>query len=116
MPSRNKYRAQPVVVDGIRFASKREARRYGELQVLLKAGKIQNLIIQPTFPIEINGNPVLIKSKGYPNGRKLKYIADFSYYEGITRIVEDSKGYDNQVSKIKRALVLATHDLEIRLV
>jgi hypothetical protein len=38
----NKYRAQPVVIDGIRFASKKEGARYLELKLLERAGKIKN--------------------------------------------------------------------------
>ncbi len=42
-----KYRAQPTIVDGIRFHSKGEARRYQELRLLERAGEITNLELQP---------------------------------------------------------------------
>lgn len=41
--SPHKYHAKPTTVDGIRFASKAEARRYSELRLLEKAGEIKNL-------------------------------------------------------------------------
>jgi hypothetical protein len=41
----SKYHAQPTVVDGIRFASKAEARRYGELMLLMKARVIWGLTL-----------------------------------------------------------------------
>src|SRR4026208_2288873 len=39
MAGRSKYSAQPTVVDGIRFASKRGAERHGDLSGLEKAGR-----------------------------------------------------------------------------
>jgi hypothetical protein len=33
-----KYRATPIILDGIRFDSKREAKRWAELQLLQRAG------------------------------------------------------------------------------
>ena len=45
----HKYNAIPTTVDGIRFASKREARRYLELKLLQKAGHISDLELQPRF-------------------------------------------------------------------
>ena len=37
---RHKYNARPTVVDGVRYQSTAEARRYGELKLLERAGKI----------------------------------------------------------------------------
>ena len=37
IPKTLKYRNEPTSVDGIRFASKKEAWRYGELKLLEKA-------------------------------------------------------------------------------
>lgn len=118
MTRRNKYNAQPTVIDNIQFASKREAKRYGELKLLQSRGFICGLELQPSYPIKIDGKPVKIKSKGYPNGRAAKYIADFWYIEKPSgmAIVEDSKGMDTPVSKLKRALVEAIYGVEIRLV
>lgn len=39
----SKYHAQPTLVDGIRFASRKEAARYRELCLLERAGEIQGL-------------------------------------------------------------------------
>lgn len=108
-PRRNKYNAQKTVVDGITFDSKKEAKRYGELKMLEKAGKIHHLELQPKFKLAINGVPVVIKSKGYPNGRQVTYRADFAYfdYEAERRIVEDVKGMRTDVFKLKKAIVEA---------
>jgi len=113
--SRHKYQAQPTTVDGIRFASKKEARRYSELKLLERAGEIRDLELQPRYPMGTDADPVLIRSKGYPNGRRVTYVADFRYYD--TRearvIVEDTKGVDTPASRIKRAFVEWQYRIEV---
>ena len=42
----NKYKAQPVELDGYKFDSKREAYRYSELKILQRHGKISNRAIR----------------------------------------------------------------------
>lgn len=73
----NKYGARKTIVDGIVFDSKREAERYGELKLLLRAGKIHQLTLQPVFVLCCD----------------IKYIADFKYLdlEGNKVVVEDVK-------------------------
>lgn len=107
-----KYKAQPVTIDGIRFASKKEANRYCELRLLLKAGEISNLEIQPRFKLfGMSGAPVLIKSKGYPNGRHATWVGDFAYFCTYRekRICEDVKGVRTPVFILKKAIVLACY-------
>lgn len=111
---KNKYRAQPVTVDGIRFDSKAEARRYSALKLLEKAGEISELELQPVFPLAIDGKPVLIRSQGYPNGRQAKYIGDFRYLDRSgARVTEDVKGVDTPESRLKRAIVEAQYGIRI---
>lgn len=50
-----RYKAVPVVIDGLRFASKKEAARYGELCLLQKAGEIKDLECQPAFKVQVGG-------------------------------------------------------------
>lgn len=88
----NKFRAKPVVIDGIRFASQREGKRYSELKLLARAGDISGLILQPKFWLEINGKPILLKSVGFPNGRRASFKPDFQYLDKAgTTILEDVK-------------------------
>ena len=97
----SKYRAVPVTVDGIRFASKAEARRYQELKALERAGKIANLVLQPSYPL--HGG--------------VAYRADFAYDQDGRRVVEDVKGYETQVFRIKAKLFRADYpDLDFRIV
>jgi hypothetical protein len=100
------------VVDGHRFDSDREAKRYGELRLLECYDKIYDLKLQPRYKIVIGGVPVLMRSERYPNGRQLTYVADFSYVDVATdeKIIEDVKmqsGHKTGVYKIKRALMEA---------
>jgi hypothetical protein len=99
----NKYRNEPVTVDGHRFQSKREARRYAELKTLEKAGTISNLELQPRFPISVNGVHVCA------------YYADFCYVDSQgRRIVEDAKGLKTPVYRLKKRLVEALYEIVIQ--
>lgn len=98
---RNKYGAVPTIVDGIRFSSKAEARRYGELKLLQHAGHIKLLETQPRFPLIVKG--ILI----------CKYVADFQYYDVQKKcdVVEDVKGVIAAHSKIKMKLFTVLYPL-----
>lgn len=94
----NKYRNKPIQVDGIRFASKAEAKRYGELTLLEKAGEIADLKVHPSFYLTVNGIEVC------------KYVADFAYWvvPGNRKyVVEDVKGVRTRDFVIKKKLMLA---------
>ena len=73
---RNKYNAIKTTVNGLVFASRREAMRYQVLLLELKAGKITDLTLQPVFK--------------FPCG--IKYVADFKYTENGAPVYEDVKG------------------------
>lgn len=100
---KHKYSAKPTVVDGIRFASKREAKRYGELKLLEKLGEIEDLELQPKFVLEVNG--ILICT----------YVGDFSYFDKSSEqeIVEDAKGVKTPEYRLKKKLMKAVWDIEI---
>ena len=98
----SKYKAQPTIVDGIRFDSKKEAKRYSELKFLEMAGEISDLQLQVRFPLVVNKIKVCT------------YIADFVYMVGDTRVVEDTKGYRTDVYQIKKKMMEAIYDIQIR--
>lgn len=100
--SYNKYGNKKVVVDGYTFDSKKEARRYGELKLLLRAGKIKNLELQPKFELIPT-----IRTEA-ETLRKVSYIADFKYtdLESGKVIVEDVKGFKTSVYLLKKRLFL----------
>lgn len=114
----NKYRNVPTVVDGITFASKREAARYVDLKLLQRAGEIRDLELQPVFPLTINGIDVKIRSDKRPNGTRTRYTADFRYIDTRTdrTIVEDVKGIDTQASRLRRAVVECIYTIRIDLI
>lgn len=98
---RNKYRAIKTIVDGIKFDSKKEARRYQELKLLEKSGEITNLTLQPRFDLIIND----VKC-GF-------YKADFQYETAFESIVEDVKGMKTPVYNLKKKLIKAIYGIEI---
>lgn len=97
-----KYGNRKTIVDGITFDSMKEARRYGELKMLERAGKVVDLQLQPEFILTANNIPLT-----YDSGRKIKYRADFQYLctTRVKRIVEDVKGYKTTDYKIKKAIM-----------
>lgn len=92
----SKYHSKKEIVDNIVFASKSEARRYKELKILERAGKITDLKLQPVFPL-------LLSDKETRN-----YKADFMYFEKETgkTVVEDVKGVKTPVYKLKKVRFL----------
>lgn len=95
---RSKYGAIPTVVDGIRFASKAEAKRWGELKLLERDGEIRRLERQPKFDLMVLGEKI---------GR---YIGDFAYLDKrLCRVVEDVKGYATDEFRLKWAIVRLQH-------
>lgn len=95
--------------DGILFASKAEMRRYQELRLLEKAGKIKDLICQPKF--ELVPAFTLLKKQYHA----MYYYGDFQYYdcEKKKKIVEDVKGVETDVFKMKEKLMAYRHHIEI---
>lgn len=101
--SARKYRNAPTTVDGITFASKAEARRYGELKQLEKAGNIRAIQIQPKLELKVEGTKIG------------NYIGDFWYFdiEACEYVLEDVKGIKTPVYRLKKKLVKALHGIDI---
>ena len=99
---RSKYNAKKTRVGDITFDSEMEARRYEQLLLLFNQGYIRNLELQPEF-IFLEGN------------RKMfTYRADFRYFEGGLRVVEDVKGYPTPLYRLKKKLIEARYHVTIR--
>lgn len=105
---RGKYHNIRIEVDGIKFDSKKEYKRYTELKLLERGGLIQDLRLQVPFvlvPEQIGG-----LRKELP----VKYLADFYYYdkEKSQYVIEDCKGVKTKDYIIKRKLMkLAGHEI-----
>jgi hypothetical protein len=107
--TRSKYGAKPQVIDGIRLASKAEAKRYGQLRQLEMAGAIRGIEMHPVYQIIIDGEPVKMR-----NGHIAKYTADFRYFEGEQRIIEEVKGYVVRDYPLRRAIIEHIYKVKIR--
>lgn len=107
----NKYRNKKIQIDCYVFDSIAEGKRYKELVLLEKAGEIENLQLQPKFLLQES-----FKKKG-KTYRKIEYIADFMYEEKGQVIVEDVKGKETDVFKLKHKLFEKKYPgLELRII
>lgn len=93
-----KYRAKKTEVDGIKFDSKKEAKRYIVLKALEGKGEIEKLMLQPRFLLQEGFRK---NGKAY---RKIEYVADFMYEQDGKLIIEDVKGIKTDVYKLKQKL------------
>ena len=129
----SKYRSKKVTVGGMTFDSKKEYRRWCELNLLQKAGKITDLERQVPFKlipaqkrtVETGerykrdnlargiraGDP---KTKEVCLEQSCVYIADFVYRENGRQVVEDTKGVRTADYIIKRKLMLWRYGIKIR--
>jgi hypothetical protein len=105
---RHKYHAVATEADGIKFPSKRQARRYVELKALLDRGDISVTEAMDRFgrwmevPFTLHG----------ADGKAVcVYRADFVFREPGNRrlVVEDPKGYKTDAYRLKRKLFLAEY-------
>jgi len=92
-----KYGARKVELDGHTFASAAEAKRYGELKWLERAGDIKALTVHPRFPLTINGVTI-----GH-------YTGDFLYYSGGRKTLEDVKGTITAEASLRLRVFKALH-------
>lgn len=98
----SKYHNEPVTVAGIRFDSKKEARRYEQLMIQLQLGIIRDLRLQQDFTLQEAYTTV----EGF-RVRAIRYRADFVYTVCATgeRVIEDAKGRRTDAYLIKRKLM-----------
>lgn len=97
-----KYNNRKTTRNGITFDSAKEAKRYDELMLMLKAGQISNLKLQPEFTLQ--------EAFTTPQGEKIRavrYRADFMYECCGVINVEDVKGYKTKEYELKRKLMAA---------
>ncbi len=101
----NKFFAKKTEVDGIKFDSLKESRRWAELKLMERAGLIADLARQKRFNLAVNG--VLVCA----------YVADHVYTEKGEEVVEDVKSAytrKNPVYVLKKKLMKACLGIEIR--
>ena len=102
----SKYRNKPVTVEGLRFDSKAETKRWAELNLLYRAGKIDGLLRQQRYVLAIEGVKICT------------WVADFVYRENGKWCAEDVKSpatAKNRAYRIKAKLFQALYpDIELR--
>lgn len=104
---KNKYGAQPTEVGGIRFASKKEAARYLQLQAMQQAGEIYDLAYEPRrYVFEHNG--VRIGT----------YTPDFEYrLASGEHVVEDTKSKATRKARdygLRKKMMKAFYGIEVK--
>ena len=105
----------------LEFDSQKEARRYDELALLLTAGTIRELKLQPEFTLQ----EAYTTTEGV-RVRAIRYQADFSYERATApdcngdihwvRVVEDvkSEATRTRVYEIKKKLLRERYGIDIR--
>lgn len=95
---KNKFNAKKTVTDGIRFDSKKEAKRYSDLCILQRAGTVAWFLRQVPFDC----------------GGGVKYRLDFMVFWDTGEITfEDVKGFKTPLYKAKKKLIEAKYPIEI---
>lgn len=86
---RSKLGARKCQCDGHVFDSQAEMRRYLDLRLLQRAGKIRDLVLQPSYSIETG-----------------IYTADFRYVDAQGRLhIEDVKGHPTEACRMRLKLM-----------
>ncbi len=96
---KHKFKAKPQEYEGIKFASKKELKRYKELQVLQRCGEVLFFLRQ--VPLRLAGG--------------VKYICDYLVFwanEDVT--FEDVKGMRTPMYTVKKKLVESTYPIKIK--
>lgn len=118
--TRSKYGAKKVEYNGMVFDSKRECRRYKELEILQQIGAISELRTQVKFvliPAQREADTVGKRGgiiKGNLIEREVSYIADFVYVENDKTVVEDAKGMRTPEYILKRKMMLYFYGIRIK--
>lgn len=99
----NKYKNIHTLYNGRLYHSKKEAQRAWELDMLLKASQIESWHAQPKFDFVLNGTKIC------------SYFGDFKVdYRGGHSEIEDVKGVRTDVYKIKKKLMKAFYNIDIK--
>lgn len=104
---RNTKDREPCPRCGYKHDSGKEHRRCLGLHAAELLGEISELRSQVGFILHgEDGKPLLIKSRGYPNGRRVKIVVDFTYRRADGQLVAEevkSPATRTPAYKIKRA-------------
>lgn len=109
--SSSKLKNEAKIVDGIKFHSIAESRRYSFLKLMEKAGLIECFTLQPKFELvpKLLNHRHELKTFKEKNLRAMHYQADFMYVRTSDRqiIIEDYKGFPTDHYKVKLKMFLS---------
>lgn len=122
----SKYKNKKTLTfDGILHDSRKEARRWTELKLMMRAGEIEDLRRQVKY--ELIPAQYEVTERYSRTGKRLKddrklvekavyYIADFVYIDKRTgkEVVEDTKGVRTKDYILKRKLMLFHKGIRVR--
>lgn len=95
---KHKFRAIATKLDDIKFASKKEAKRYRELKLLQQSGELLFFLRQVPFHLPAN----------------VKYVCDFlCFWKDETVTIEDVKGIKTPMYILKKKQVEAIYPINI---
>lgn len=116
----NKHKAVKREYNGMTFDSGRELARWQELELMQKAGEIENLRRQVPFTL---ANPVMLMDESGKLRKKpaIRYFADFVYWDckKWMEVREDAKSphlRKNPVFRMKMHLLKLFYGIDVRLV
>ena len=92
-----KYHNERAERNGVKFDSRKQARRYDELMVMLRAGIISDLRLEPQFTLQES-----YMTETGERIRAVRYTADFSYKFGGKLVVEDVKSKPTRTKEYLR--------------
>lgn len=104
----SKFKNQRCEYQGQSFRSKRELQRFLILQNDLSLGVISDL--RREVPFEL-APKVMLDGRCKP---ALRYFADFVYNRGGVTVVEDAKGVQTPVYRIKKHLMKTVHGINVK--
>lgn len=109
--TKKKFGNVPTKRNGIKFDSKKEALRYDQLMVMLRAGEISDLKLQPQYTLQ--ESYVTPESERV---RAIRYVADFSYWQKGEFVVEDvkSKATATAQYKLKKKLMQERFGISVK--
>lgn len=119
---RAKYRNTPTVVDGRRFDSKLEAKRYGELKALQAAGAVSWFIRQAPFRLSggiIYRADFLVVWRHAQTMRSVEVQKVPCFFDSLGPdfvTVEDCKGVMTRVSQMKIKQVQEIYGITVQII
>ena len=96
---KHKFNAKATELDGIRFPSKKEAKHYQELKMLISTREVLFFLRQ--VPFHLPGN--------------IRYVCDFMVFWADGNVtIEDVKGMKTRLYETKKTLIEAIYPIKIK--